>query len=348
MKKKNLSIHNSKLFQALNLPTICNLNPRSIYNKVNQFKTFVTQEDIDLVFISESWERENLPLENLIKMEDYEVVSNVYQRRGVGGRPAVVVNTKKFDCKDVTNTEIQIPWGVEATWCIITPKNVKHDSKIQKIACCAVYSVTNSRKKSLLHDHISDAYHILSKKYSRGLHFVIAGDTNDLKLDPILNLSSQFKQIVKDWTRYNPPALLDPIITTLHCFYQRPECLAPIDADSDKFGTHSDHRIVVARPISLVNNKCGRQYKKVTVRPITKSGIKKMEKWFIDQSWEEISAVESAHEKADLFQNQILEALERFFPEKTRMISSDDQPWFTQAWSSLLITQGWKEFRKQL
>ena len=51
---------------------------------------------------------------------------------------------------------------------------------------------------------------------------------------------------MKDYTRLDPPALLDPIITTLHSFYQRPECIAPLDADPDKDGVASDHKIVVA------------------------------------------------------------------------------------------------------
>ena len=51
--------------------------------------------------------------------------------------------------------------------------------------CCK----PNSRHKTDLIDHISEAYNILSTKYKRGLHFLIAGDTNDLNLTPILSLS---------------------------------------------------------------------------------------------------------------------------------------------------------------
>ena len=130
----------------------------------------------------------------------------------------------------------------------------------------------------MLLDHISDAFNILSTKYGRGLHFVIAGDTNDLKLDPILSLSPNFCQIVKNWTRMNPPALLDPILTTLANFYQVPECLEPLDADPDKNGKKSDHKIVVAKPINTINNKSGRELRKVKVRPFTKSGFEKNEK----------------------------------------------------------------------
>ena len=188
----------------MNLPTLCNINPRSIYNKQDEFHTLVEEEDLDLIFISESWEREYLPLDQIIKLEDHTVISNVSQRVGVGGRPAIIANKKKFNVQNITNTLVQIPWGVEAVWCILTPKNVKNDSKIQKIACCSIYSKPASNKKTLLLDHISDAYNVLCTKYGRGLHFVLAGDTNDLKLDSILSLSPSLSQIVKEWTRLDP------------------------------------------------------------------------------------------------------------------------------------------------
>ena len=55
------------------------------------------------------------------------------QRKGKGGRPAIIANSRKYEVQDITNNLIQIPWGVEAVWCILTPKNITHDSKIQKI-----------------------------------------------------------------------------------------------------------------------------------------------------------------------------------------------------------------------
>ena len=64
------------------LPVICNINPRSIYNKVQEFITFVEEEQVDCAFLSESWERENLSLNEVIKIENYKVVANVSQRKG--------------------------------------------------------------------------------------------------------------------------------------------------------------------------------------------------------------------------------------------------------------------------
>ena len=82
----------SKLYQALSLPTLCNMNPRSVYNKIDEFHTFVKEEEVDLLFMSESWERDYLTLDQIIKLEDHVVISNVSQRSGKGGRPAIIAN----------------------------------------------------------------------------------------------------------------------------------------------------------------------------------------------------------------------------------------------------------------
>ena len=84
-----------KIQQALDLPNICNVNPRSIYNKQDEFHEFVNQESIDLIFMSESWERKNLTLDKIIKLDNYEIISNVNQRKGPGGRPAIIANSEK-------------------------------------------------------------------------------------------------------------------------------------------------------------------------------------------------------------------------------------------------------------
>ena len=100
----------------------------------------------------------------------------------------------------------------------------------------------NEQKSDLL-DHISEAFNILNCKFGQGLHFCIAVDTNDLKLDSILNLSSNMIQIVTKPTRIDPitglESMLDPIIMTMAQYYQEPLCLDPLDCDPDKIGKKS-------------------------------------------------------------------------------------------------------------
>ena len=333
--KTNLKvIHRSNnLIQALQLPTLANINPRSVYNKQNEFHKFVTEEEIDLIFLSESWERENMTLDQIIKLEDHVVISNVHQRLGKGGRPAIIANSKKYHVQNLTNSVISIKWGVEAVWCLLTPKNVTNDSKIQKIACAAIYSKPDSRHKTDLLDHISEAYNILSTKYPKGLHFCIAGDTNDLKLTSILHLSPSLVQIVNQPTRIDPKtgkeSIIDPIIMTLSSFYQEPEYLDPLDSDPESNGKKSDHKIIISRPITVINNKSVRQTRLLKLRPITDSAIQKFRDWIIDYPWDEVYQNESAHEKANNFQNTLLEKFQHFFPQKNVKFNSDDSPWMT-------------------
>ena len=47
--------------------------------------------------MSESWERLELTLEEIMRpLEDHTVISNVHQRGGRGGRPALIINSKKY------------------------------------------------------------------------------------------------------------------------------------------------------------------------------------------------------------------------------------------------------------
>ena len=110
--------------QALSLPKIMNLNPRSALNKLEEIKVFIEEEEIDCAFISENYDRENNGLDENLEIENFTVISNIYQRQEKGGRPALVVKNSKYTVQDLTNTVVQLPWGVEVTWALITPKDV--------------------------------------------------------------------------------------------------------------------------------------------------------------------------------------------------------------------------------
>ena len=317
-----------KMKEALMLPVCVNLNPRSLYNKSSAFSTFIKEHQVGCMFLSESWERPEYDLSKLIDIDDYTVVSNPHQRKGKGGRPALVINTKNYHVRNLTNTLIQIPWGCEATWALLTPKNVTSASVIQKIAVCSLYSKPDSRAKTKLLDHISLGYNILSAKYQTGLHFIFAGDTNDLKLQSVLQLNPRMQQMVRGITRLDPPRMLDPILTTLGSYYQTPEILPPLE--SDVGGSPSDHLIPIMRPVNEINNRCSRSYRTVQIRPITASGIKQLGIWFEGQDWLENLTETNIDKKADILQRQILDAVNKYLPEKALKIASDDQPWFTQ------------------
>ena len=312
-----------------------NINPRSIYNKSEEFSLLLDQYSADIVCMSESWERENLTLDQLLKLDNYEIISNVKQRDFKGGKPAILVNTQKFIVKRICPDPITVPVGVEAVWCLVTPRG-NTSNKFKYIAVCSLYyRGPKSTKKKELFDHVAETFHYLSAKYGSNIQYAIAGDTNRLNLSPITSLSHNLVQVVKCPTRLNPDRMLDPIITSMSKYYLEPETMPPINPDKNSNGKPSDHLIVLMRPISATYSVPPRIYKTVQTRPITESGTEAFRQWIEECRWMEIFTSKCAHRKAEIFQHTLTGAFERCFPLKTFKVCNDDSPWVTKSLKKL-------------
>ena len=165
----------------MELPVIMNINPRSIYNKTEEFSQLIDQYSVDLICMSESWERDSLPLDKLLNLDNYRVITNVKQRDFKGGKPAIIANEEKYFVKPLCPEPVTVPVGVECVWALLTPKQVSLQSKAKYIAVAAIYyRGPKSTKKDELFDHIAETFHLLSSKYGPNIQFVIAGDANRL------------------------------------------------------------------------------------------------------------------------------------------------------------------------
>ena len=192
------------------------------------------------------------------------------------------------------------------------------------------YRGPKSTKKDELFDHIAQSYHFLMAKYGTGLQFIIAGDTNRLNLSPILNLSPSLKQMVRTPSRLNPPAMLDPVITTMKKFYSEPITKPPLENDEDKQGKPSDHLVVLMYPINSQIGCPQRQTRVVESRPLLQSGIDKMGSWITQQTWSEIYKCKDVNQKAKILQQMMTQKMDECFPIKTVKFTSDDKPWASQ------------------
>ena len=254
-----------KVFTATQLPVIVNLNPRSVYNKRQEFKDMMKQLDVDICCMSESWDRKNKGLEKVINMDGYHIVKNVVQRTGKGGKPVLIIKKDKYFVKELSPSVITVPPTVEASWALLTPK-IQVNSDVKHIAVASVYYAKRTKRKAFI-DHICETYNVLLAKYGQGLQFVIAGDFNRININPILDLSPSLSQVVQIPTRRNPDAILDKIITTLAKYFLPPTTLPPLDNDLEGKGKPSDHLIVIMRPICQSSQPKPKK-KTITFRPL--------------------------------------------------------------------------------
>ena len=108
----------------------------------------------------------NYSLSELIKEENFKVITNVNERTGRGDKPAVIVSEADYFIKELCPTVITAPVGVEAVWVLLQNKNNSPRSQIYNIVVCSYYYAgPKSTPKDLIFDHFVENIALLSAKY---------------------------------------------------------------------------------------------------------------------------------------------------------------------------------------
>ena len=242
-------------------------------------------------------------------------------RRQPGGSCAIICNERRFKFKILN---IQVPTGVEACWALLKPIN-KSDL-IENIAAASIYVSPNSVYKTATINHIIETIHLLRSQFDNKINYIIGGDINHLKVDRILDSYGALRQIITTATRKS--AILDCIITDLHTLYQMPRCLPPLQVDSDKDGSDSDHNIILLPPIT--SEHISRHGKRTVItRPLPDSAVNKFSQFICTHSWEEVIGERDIDKKVNNFHNTLRSKLDEFFPERKVLVSYMDKKWIT-------------------
>ena len=100
-------------------------------------------------------------------------------------------------------------------------------------------------------------------------------------------------------------------------------------------GKDSDHKIVFTEPLNSTNDQSAVQKRIIKQRPLIQSGVDKFTDWLMTETWEQVYEATTAHEKAQIFQNLLIQNFENCFPEKVQKFSSEDEPWFNSKLKAL-------------
>ena len=141
---------------AINLPTIAAYNVRSLFPKVNCFKTDMLERAVDVAFVSEVWEKEEkkehaAEIEEMLEIDGLKYLSKSRPSTKRGGGVALITNLKKFS---IEKLDVCIPNNLEVIWGLLKPKHPPAGSEYKNIIVCCFYSPPNSRKNSKLGDHL--------------------------------------------------------------------------------------------------------------------------------------------------------------------------------------------------
>ena len=314
-----------KILKASSLPLVAVLNARSLYNKPDNLKTFMNELGVELLIASETWEREELSVDTLLNMPNFNIHTyrrpKTKSRRQPGGSCAIICNERRFKFKILS---IQVPTGVEACWVLLKP--IDKSDLIENIAVASIYVSPNSVYKTATINHIIETIHLLRSQFNNKINYLIGGDINQLKIDRILDSYGALRQIITTATRKS--AILDCIITDLHTLYQTPRCLPPLQVDRDKEGSDSDHNIILLLPITM-EHISRHEKRTIFTRPLPDSAINQFSQFISTHSWEEVIGEKDVNKKVRNFHNTLRTKLDEYFPERKVMVSYLDKKWMT-------------------
>ena len=298
---------------------------------------------MDIMCLSETWERVEQPLASVLGLDGYEIISNPFCRTNRGGRPAIIINSSKFNVQNLSQTEIPTEWKTECVWAMVSLKNTTNSSRIKKIIIASYYIQPGIKRRKKFYDYLSNTFHSLKSKHGDSVFYAFCGDTNQLNLSPIISLSPDFKQVVQTPTRADK--ILDTCICDIHPYYQLPKVVPELQADSDKVGSPSDHKMVVLLPLTDTDNCIQREKKKVTYRPFTDKGFAKMEEELKSLDWTFVETLDHVNDQLLTFHQKVLSSYEESFVEKTRTFTTENQPWFSDFLNKLKRKKS-REFSK--
>ena len=316
--------------QFSTIPKIYAANARSVFPKFNDLTQKLLNHRIDVAHISESWQdtkkREHNTkidmLENRFGYKWYGYARPKYRDDGsktCGGGSAILVSQRNFLSSELK--DIDVPKNVEVVWVKVIPKK---KTQVKVFIICGIYSKPNSRTKTILNDHITSYYHLLKAKYD-SIRFFFLGDFNDHKPDVILQLSPQLRQLIHYPTCGDNT--LDLVITDAHVLFHPPLPEAALLPDDPDEAAPSDHlgNLLVPRNIPGIRNN--RQYKTISVRPITNSQMNAIGNLLVKKKWQHIVCEDDIDGKLQLFTHYVFSILDEIAPIKTIRISCDDPVW---------------------
>ena len=106
--------------------------------------------------------------------------------------------------------------------------------------------------------------------------------------------------------------------------------------DDPSLASPSDHlgNLFLPRRVKGISNN--RQYKNVTVRPITNSQLAALGKWISNEKWDNVISENATNMKLDVFTNMVFTMLDAVAPTKSVKISCDDPAWMNSRIKALI------------
>ena len=194
----------------------------------------------------------------------------------------------------------------------------------RKMAVVGMYIPPNynaTRGQACL-DHVADVVLTIKRKYHQP-YIVVAGDFNQWPIDQALADYPDLVEAPVGPTRGRRS--IDRIFVSGGQDDEVVEAGTLNPLETDDSSRKSDHRIAYAQ--LKLRRSSAFEWISYSYRYFSPEAEKLFGDWIVHHKWEGVLAASTSNEKADLYQAQIMDAIDRFFPLVTTRRKSTDPPW---------------------
>ena len=332
--------------------TMINTNARSICPKINSLLDTIEELDACMAVVTETWLADGDTLED--DKQDLFLGAGISMlcrnrkkdSRGMSyGGVALfyredMCNFKKLDLKNEDDFEVLVAVG----------SLVGHSRKIITIACYIPPNYPVPRGNSCL-EYIASLVIEVKRRY-KDPYIIISGDFNQWNPTPLFDDFTDIKETSDGPTRGNH--IID---RTFHNFEQVTSkgILNPLQTDMDLV-RESDHKVCYLT--AKLAKKAKYRWLKYSYRYKNPDSCKQFGEWLVSKDWSAVVQANGSNKKAELYQAEILNAIESFFPLRTTRRRNIDPPWINGAVKKMIkrrkrifVTTGgrtaeWKRMKK--
>jgi hypothetical protein len=296
-----------------------NTNARSLQSKIDSLIDNMNELGCLFGIVTETWFRDgaaqDLGLEDLSLGSGYEAkVLNREERRG--GGVAILAKQNKVTLKEY---RFHNPGKYKI---LATTGRVKGCKRLFVLVGCYMPPGLRAAEAAEFLQLLVDLLHDVKRKFVDP-YIVVAGDYNQFDVKKALEEHRDMKEVSTGPTRGH--RTIDRAFTNFNSHIKEKNVIAPLAPNKGAPGAPSDHRVVFFS--ASLETTIPVEWTSYESRKFSDEKAELFGQWLAGKDWSDLFQAQTSNQKADIYQEEMKIAMDKFFPLTRTKKRSDEDPW---------------------
>ena len=303
-----------------------NTNARSICPKINSLIDTINELDAAAAIVTETWLADGETLEE--DRQDLLLgsgISMLYKNRPRDSRGAAYGGVALFFKDDICNFKEVTTAGGDGYEVLTTVGNMRgHPRRVVVVAAYIPPNYTTIRAHGCI-DYINGIIIEMKRRY-KDPYIIVSGDFNQWPIQQAVEDFLDIKETAAGPTRGT--RTIDRTFSNLDNIIGA-GTLNPLQTDGEGPLRESDHRICYVS--AKINKKERYKWLNYSYRYKSPEACEEFGRWLANKNWDAVINAVGSDRKADIYQSEVVAAVEAIFPLRTIKRKNIDPPWINEA-----------------